>query len=117
MSKRPSGRYECLDETQPHTLADFIAESLRYAIYPEGLPDGMTPQEAATRFSAMNDIDLKPLPVNAYYFCGWFPRDGHKVTTQAGVNLFSIIAVTAGEFRLRIEPAAQELLKSQRPSA
>jgi len=101
------------DETKPHTLADFVAESMKYGISVEGLPEGIKANDAAEAFGKMRHIDLKPVCYGEHYFYGWFPLEGKKVQTSGGVHLFTIIStelMTKGH-RLIIEPAAQELLK------
>jgi hypothetical protein len=101
------------DENKPHTLADFVAESMKCGVVVEGLPEGVTPREAAAVFGQMSHVELKPLAYGEHYFFGWFPIEGKKVETNDDAHLFTIIStelLTKGH-RLIIEPAAKELLK------
>jgi len=114
VSSRHHVREMILDEEQPHTLAEFVEESMAHSIIPEGLPDGMSADEAALRFGGMNEVILRPLlGGNEHYFWGWFPECGMPVTTVGGEVLFTIFTDFIGGgigHRLRIEPAALRLL-------
>jgi hypothetical protein len=111
----PYTKDEVLDESLPHTLADFIEESKseRYAIHPEGIPAGLSVEETVRRFGAMEHILLKPLDPREHYFRGWFQVCGRRVVTADGEHLFTIFMErneTKTWYRLRIEPDARELL-------
>lgn len=101
------------DENKPHTLADFVTESMKYGICVEGLPAEVKPSDAAKIFGAMRHVDLKPVCIGDHYFYGWFPAQGKKVQTVGGIHLFTIIStelMTKGH-RLIVESAALELLR------
>ena len=96
-------------EQGPHTLADFIQESLGVALYVQGLPEGIEPKDAAEKFGKMDNIQLKPYPFNATYFgAGWFPRPVRK---DDDTVLFTITGANKS-FGLKVEPPALELLAS-----
>ena len=102
-----------LNEALPHTLAEFIEESMRHGIFPERLPEGIGAEEAGERFGAMSQVMLRPLSPVGHYFYGFFPDGGKPVITDDGKLLFTIFTELMGGgigHRLRIEPAARELL-------
>ena len=110
---------QVLDEQQPHTLPEFVEESLRYGIFPEGLPEGLLAEEAARRFKEMSQVKLKPVSYGENYFHGWSPAGGKPVVTDDGQPLFTIFAELRGGgigYRLRIEPAGLALLSQSEPS-
>lgn len=105
-----------LDASKPHTLADFVKESLYHGTFPEGLPEGMEPMEAAQLLQERTDIHLRPLPVNDYYFHGWFENEGRRIETVEGIHLFTLVVGDMFKlggigFHLQFEDAARELLK------
>lgn len=95
---------------KPHSLADFIADSLTHPIFPKGLPEGMDPKKAAEMLGVMTDVPLHPLcPPESNWFCGWFPKSVRREDNDE--ELFQITACCGG-FGLELMPAALRLLEA-----
>ena len=113
----PNGKPPLLDESRPHTLADFVTAgaSIDAEIDIKGLPPEVTPEEAVEIFGRMQHFRLKPLPKNEHYFRGGFYPAGRKVESVAGDVLFTITVVPTGPgkngYQLTVHPAALGLLK------
>jgi len=102
------------NEQGPHTLADFVKESMEYTIKVDGLPPGVNPQEVAEKFSRLSNINLTPLPIPyGHYFYGWFSKQGRKICTTDGKHLFTLFGQEFPVFRLRIEQEGLALLQLQ----
>ena len=99
-----------LNEQEPHSLADFIRFSDNFTIFPIGLPEGITPQEAHDKLILMEHIQMKPLGYNLNYFWGWFQNGGNPIYSSDEKILFKIILTGKG-FELHFQPDAISLLK------
>lgn len=95
------------------TTADFVAETSKMGCGVVGLPEGVTPSEAAARFAAaaipLERVEIEQCWSTTYGFChGWFPK---VIRGTNGKDLFIV------EWKqITLMPAAQEILKQLPPT-
>jgi hypothetical protein len=101
-----------MNEERAHTLAEFVDASMKHAIVPTNLPDGVSPDEAAAKLRRP-DVILKGLGVNGHYFSGWFDPCGRRVRTAEGEVLFTLVPKLNGNgivYRLTLSDVALRML-------